>query len=74
MYFSFRRILLMVLVHHFVLLAPVNALYNFSLFRVDDKVSFIILGVAKKMVVIDLYLSILVAELKSQLYVLAEGL
>lgn len=53
---------------------PVNALYNFSLFRVDDKVSFIVLGVAKKMVVIDLYLSILVAELKSQLYVLAEGL
>ena len=43
-------------------------------FWVDDKVSFIILGVTKKMVVIYLYLTILVAELKSQLYVLAEGL
>lgn len=38
----------------------VNALYDFSLFRVDGKVSFIILSVAKKVVVVDLNLIILV--------------
>ena len=37
-----------------------NALYDFSLFRVDDKVFFIIISVAKKMVVVDLNLIIMV--------------
>ncbi len=48
----------------------IDSLYNFSLFRVNDKVAFFIFSVAKESVVIDLHLTILVAELKSKLYVL----
>ena len=53
----------------------VNALYDFSLFQSDGKVSFIILSVAKKMVVVDLNLIILVnkvsinRKMKSQLHI-----
>ena len=53
----------------------VKALYDFSLFWVDGKVSFIILSVAKKMVVGDLNLIILVnkvsinRKMKSQLHI-----
>lgn len=49
----------------------VDSLYNFSLFRVDNKVSFFIFSVAKEAVVVNLYLTVLVAELKSKLNVLA---
>lgn len=83
MYFSFRRILLILLVHHFVLPAihrvafqvfPVDALYHLCLFQIDDEISICILGVAEEVIVIYLYLAILVAKLKSQLYILAEEL
>lgn len=53
----------------------VNALYDFRLFWVDGKVSFIILSVAKKMVVVDLNLIILVnkvsinRKMKSKLHI-----
>lgn len=36
----------------------VDALYNFSLFRVNDKVAFFIFGVAKEAVVVNLYLTV----------------
>lgn len=57
----------------------VNALYDFNLFRVDGKVSFIIFSVAKKMVVVDLNLIILVnkvsinRKMKSQLHIFFEA-
>lgn len=53
---------------------PVDAFYDFSLLRIDDQVTVRILGVAEKTIVIDVYLSLLEAVLKSQLYVLAHGL
>ena len=53
---------------------PVDAFYDFSLLRIDDQVSVIILGVAEKAIVIDVYLSLLEAVLKSQLHVLGKGL
>ena len=48
----------------------IDSLYNFSLFRVNDKVAIFIFGVSKEAVVVYLYLTVLVAELKSKLYVL----
>ena len=45
----------------------VDSLYNFSLFRVDDKVPISVFGISQKVIVIDLHLAILVAELKSKL-------
>ena len=47
---------------------------RYSIMLVLIPMGSIYIGVTKKMVVIYLYLTILVAELKSQLYVLAEGL
>lgn len=49
----------------------VDSFYNFSLFLVDDKVAFFIFGVSKEAVMVNLNLTVLVAELKSKLYVLA---
>lgn len=49
----------------------VYSLYNFSLFWVNDEIAFFIFGVAKEAVVVYLYLTILVAELETQLHVLA---
>ena len=49
----------------------VDSLYDFSLFRINDKVTIFIFRVAKEAVVVHLHLTILVAELKSKLYVLA---
>lgn len=49
----------------------VDLLYGFSLFRVNDKVAFFIFCVAKEAVMVNLYLTVLVSELKSKLYVLA---
>ena len=51
---------------------PVDSLYHFCLFWIDDKISIGILGVAEEVIVIYLYLAILVAKLESQLYILAE--
>ena len=53
---------------------PVDALYHLCLFRIDDKISICILGVAEKVIVVYLHLTVLIAELESQLYILAEGL
>ena len=52
----------------------INALYDFCLFRVDDKVAVRILCVTKEAVVVDLHLALLVAELDTHLYILAQGL
>ena len=49
---------------------PVDALYDFSLFRINDDIAFRILGVAQKAVVVNQHLSLLVAVLKPQLDVL----
>ena len=51
---------------------PVYALDGFSLFRVDDKVTVLILGISEETVVIDLHLSLLVAVLQPHLHILAE--
>ena len=48
----------------------IDSFYNFSLFGVDDKVAFFIFGVSKEAVMVNLNLTVLVAELKSKLYVL----
>ena len=53
---------------------PVDALYHLCLFRIDDEIPICILGVAEEVIVIYLHLAALIAELESQLYVLAEGL
>lgn len=50
---------------------PVDALYDFCLLRVNDKVPVVILGVSEESIVIDLHLTLLVAVLQSQFYVLA---
>jgi hypothetical protein len=52
----------------------VDSLYDFSLLRIDDKVSIFVFSVAKEAIMVYLYLTVLVAELQSQLYVLAQGL
>ncbi len=49
----------------------IDSLYDFSLLGVNDKVSFFIFCVAKEAVMVNLHLTILVAELKSKLYGLA---
>ena len=51
---------------------PVYALDGSSLFRVDDKVTVLILGISEETVVIDLHLSLLVAVLQPHLHILAE--
>lgn len=43
----------------------VDLLYDFRLFRGNDKVAFFIFSVAKETVVVNLYLTVLVSELKS---------
>ena len=48
----------------------VDSLYNFSLFRVNDKVAFFIFGVTKDAVVVNVCLTVPVSELKSMLNVL----
>ncbi len=53
---------------------PVDALYDFSLLRINDEIAFRILGVAKKAVVVNLHLSLLVAVLKTKLDVLGQRL
>ena len=53
---------------------PVDALYDFSLFRINDEIAFRILGVAQKAVVVNQHLSLLVAVLKPQLDVLGQRL
>ena len=45
----------------------IYSLYNFSLFRVNDKVAFFIFGVTKDAVVVNVYLTVPVSELKSKL-------
>lgn len=52
----------------------INALYNFRLFRVDDKVAVRILCVTEEAVVVDLHFALLIAELDAHLHVLAQGL
>lgn len=52
----------------------VDALYDLCLLWIDDQVSVVILGVSEEAIVIDLYLTLLVAVLKSQLDVLTHGL
>ena len=56
------------------LVFPVDALYDFSLLRINDEIAFLILGVAQKAVVVNLHLSLLVAVLKPQLDVLGQRL
>ena len=53
---------------------PEDALYNLRLLWIDDEIHICILGVAEEVIVIYLHLAALIAELESQLYVLAEGL
>ena len=53
---------------------PVDALYDFSLFRINDEIAFRILGVAQKAAVVNLHLSLLVAVLKTKLDVLGQRL
>ena len=53
---------------------PVDALYDFSLFRLNDEIAFRILGVAQTAVVVNLHLSLLVAVLKPQLDVQGQRL
>ena len=53
---------------------PEDALYNLRLLWIDDEIPICILGVAEDVIVIYLHLAALIAELESQLYVLAEGL
>ena len=48
----------------------INSFYNFSLFRVNDKVAFFIFGVTKDAVVVNVCLTVPVSELKSMLNVL----
>ena len=48
----------------------IDFLYNFSLFRVNDKVAFFIFGVTKDAVVVNVCLTVPVSELKSMLNVL----
>ena len=50
---------------------PVDALYDFCLLRINDQVAVVIFGVSEEAIVIDLYFTLLVAVLKSQLDVLA---
>jgi len=52
----------------------VDALYDFCLLRVNDKVPVVILGVSEEAIVVDLHLALLVAVLKSQLDILTHGL
>ena len=56
------------------LVFPVDALYDFSLLRINDEIAFRILGVAQKAVVVNQHLSLLVAVLKPQLDVLGQRL
>ena len=53
---------------------PVDALYDFSLLRIDDEVIVLVFGVAEETVVVDLYLSLLIAVLKGELDVLVHPL
>ena len=52
----------------------VNALYDFGLLRIDDELSVLALGVAEEAVVIDGDLSLLVAVLQTELYILRKAL
>ena len=53
---------------------PVNAFDHFGLGRLNYQVTFRVLRVAEKPIVIDLHLSVLVAELQTQLHILAQRL
>lgn len=52
----------------------VDSLDDLCLFRVDDEVPVAVLGISEKVIVIDLYLSLLVAVLLSELHILGKGL
>ena len=53
---------------------PVDALYHLRLLWIDDEISVCIFCIAEEVIVVYLHLAALIAELESQLYVLAEGL
>ena len=53
---------------------PVNAFDHFGLGRINDQMAFRVLRIAEKPIVIDLHLSVLVAELQTQLHILAQRL
>lgn len=47
----------------------INALYDFCLFRVDDKVAFCILRVSEEAIMVDLHFVLLISELDAHLHV-----
>ena len=51
---------------------PVNAFDHFGLGGINDQMAFRVLRIAEKPIVIDLHLSVLVAELQTQLHILAQ--
>ena len=63
------------LVHAFAFeVFPVNPLDDFCLLWIDDQVAVSVLGVSEEAVVVDLHLSLLVAVLQAELYVLRKTL
>ena len=53
---------------------PVDAFYDFSLFRINNQVAIFVLRVSEEAIVVDLNFSLLVAVLQTELYVLRKAL